>query len=181
MTFRQNPHSSNEVPKNFSEPGRIELVTAEATRAFGAQLGSTLRAGDVVILAGALGAGKTTLTQGIAQGMDVRGRVTSPTFTIARVHRARQAEQPDLVHVDAYRLFGESSAPGQSAADPWGELDALDLDTDLETSVVVAEWGAGLVEALTQRYLFVELDRESAVAHDPESHARILTWGWVES
>lgn len=100
----------------FEQPGSIELATADATREFGAQLGATLAAGDVVILSGGLGAGKTTLTQGIAKGMDVRGRVTSPTFTIARVHRARRADAPDLVHVDAYRLLGES------AADPWGEL-----------------------------------------------------------
>lgn len=156
----------------FEQPGSIELTTADATREFGAQLGATLGAGDVVILSGGLGAGKTTLTQGIAKGMDVRGRVTSPTFTIARVHRARRADAPDLVHVDAYRLLGEY------AADPWGELDALDLDTDLDTSVVVAEWGAGLVEALTRRYLLVELDRETLAAQDPESETRIITWRW---
>ena len=166
---------------DFASSGRRELATAEATREFGAQLGAILRAGEVVILSGALGAGKTTLTQGLAKGMDVRGRVTSPTFTIARVHRARESAQPDLVHVDAYRLLGDTAAPEHAPADPWGELDALDLDTDLETSVVVAEWGAGLVEALTQRYLLVELDRESAVAADPDSHARIVTWAWVEN
>ena len=180
----------------FEQPGSIELATADDTREFGAQLGATLTAGDVVILSGGLGAGKTTLTQGIAKGMDVRGRVTSPTFTIARVHRARRADAPDLVHVDAYRLLGESAhqtpdattdkpatgqpVPGESAADPWGELDALDLDTDLDTSVVVAEWGAGLVEALTRRYLLVELDRETFAAQDPESETRIITWHWAE-
>ena len=101
------------------------------------------------------------------------------------------------MHVDAYRLLGESahqpvsSATGSpvgqeldgstAAADPWGELDALDLDTDLETSVVVAEWGAGLVEALTRRYLLVELDRETAAVSDPDSETRIITWHWVEN
>ena len=124
----------------FEQPGSIELATADATREFGAQLGATLGAGDVVILSGGLGAGKTTLTQGIAKGMDVRGRVTSPTFTIARVHRARRADAPDLVHVD--------------------------------------EWGAGLVEALTRRYLLVELDRETLAEQDPESETRIITWRW---
>ena len=104
-------------------------------------LGNQLRAGDLVILSGSLGAGKTTLTKGIATGMGVTGRVTSPTFVIARVHRP----DPDsgrtvpLVHVDAYRLAGAV------------ELDDLDLDTDLDAAAVVIEWGEGVAEQLSER------------------------------
>src|SRR5699024_10075527 len=106
------------------------------TQAFGEELGRSLAFGDVVILDGPLGAGKTTLTQGIARGMQVKGRVTSPTFVIAREHRSL-VDGPALVHVDAYRLLGEGTG---NTADPLGELDALDLDTDLDNAVVVAEW-----------------------------------------
>lgn len=155
----------------FPSTGERVLATAEDMRAFGAELGAALAAGDVVILDGPLGAGKTTLTQGIAAGMGVRGRVTSPTFTIAREHRSTVGG-PDLVHVDAYRLFGEEgpaadesgasgnsgTASGTAALDA---LDSLDLDTDLQDCVVVAEWGAGLVEQLADSYLLVSIDREA--------------------
>lgn len=155
---------------SFPETGSRTFAVAEDTRSFGEDLGAALEAGDVVILSGPLGAGKTTFTQGIATGMQVRGRVTSPTFVIAREHRST-AGGPDLVHVDAYRLLGEGGS-----GDPVGELDALDLDTDLENAVVVAEWGGGLVEQLTERYLLVHIDRETAAAADPDSEARIFTW-----
>ncbi|WJZ04385.1 tRNA threonylcarbamoyladenosine biosynthesis protein TsaE [Corynebacterium freneyi] len=146
-------------------------------RAFGEELGATLVAGDLVILDGPLGAGKTTLTQGIAAGMNVRGRVTSPTFTIARHHRSLGGG-PDLVHVDAYRLFGEEGpdtgeAGGASSVgglDALDALDSLDLDTDLESCVVVAEWGAGLVEQLSDSLLLVSIDRSSA------DDVREVTW-----
>ena len=107
----------------------ITLDTAEATLDFGARLGNRLQAGDLVILSGSLGAGKTTLTKGIAVGMGVTGRVTSPTFVIARVHRPDTHSGPavPLVHVDAYRLSGAV------------ELDDLDLDTDLAAAAVVIE------------------------------------------
>src|SRR5699024_9153860 len=97
----------------FPSTGERVLATTEDMRAFGAELGASLAAGDVVILDGPLGAGKTTLTQGIASGMGVRGRVTSPTFTIAREHRSTVGG-PDLVHVDAYRLFGEEGPAADS-------------------------------------------------------------------
>lgn len=103
----------------------------EEMHALGAALGAQLRAGDLVILTGPLGAGKTTLSRGIGEGLSVRGPITSPTFVLARTHPAL-GDGPPLVHVDAYRL-------GDAA-----ELD--DLDLDFEGSVVVAEWGAGLVE-----------------------------------
>lgn len=143
----------------FTRPGRVQLVTAEDTRTFGQRLGAALDAGDVVILDGPLGAGKTTLTQGIAKGMGVTGRVTSPTFVIAREHPSA-CGGPSLIHMDAYRLLGESGG------DPVGELDALDLDTEAEDAVVVAEWGGGLVEQISERFLFVSIDRDSALAAD---------------
>lgn len=119
------------------------VPTSAAMRALGRRLAPVLRAGDLIILSGPLGAGKTTLTQGIADGLRVRGPVTSPTFVIARVHPplagARQGlaqPGPALVHADAYRLGSVL------------ELDDLDLDTDTDTSVTVVEWGEGLAEGL---------------------------------
>lgn len=153
---------------DFPQQGTRRAETAEDTRQFGRQLGAALEPGDVVILDGPLGAGKTTLTQGLADGLGVTGRVTSPTFVIAREHPSA-ADGPALIHVDAYRLVGESG-------DPVGELDSLDLDTGLDTAVVVAEWGGGLVEQIAERHLFVSLDRTTAVAADPDSQARIIAW-----
>ncbi|NMO02411.1 tRNA (adenosine(37)-N6)-threonylcarbamoyltransferase complex ATPase subunit type 1 TsaE [Gordonia sp. TBRC 11910] len=138
------------------------------TEAFGAALATTLRAGDVVILDGPLGAGKTALTRGIAAGLGVQGRVSSPTFIIARLHRPATAGCPGLVHVDAYRLT-DSAIPLDE------ELDALDLDTDLADSVVVVEWGEGVAERLVSRYLMIRLRRA------PESEVREVTWEWVDS
>ncbi|KQB84246.1 tRNA (adenosine(37)-N6)-threonylcarbamoyltransferase complex ATPase subunit type 1 TsaE [Corynebacterium oculi] len=155
----------------FPDRGSRRCEDAAETQRLGEQLGAALEAGDVVVLDGPLGAGKTTLTQGIARGMGVRGRVTSPTFVIAREHRDPQGG-PTLIHVDAYRLLGEGSA----AADPVGALDALDLDSELEEAVVVAEWGGGLVEQIAGEYLFIHLDRTTAVVEDPEAEARIISW-----
>lgn len=145
------------------DPGPIVLETDEDTRELGRRLGRQLRAGDLVLLTGQLGAGKTTLTQGLADGLGVRGPVTSPTFVIARVHPSLVGG-PDLVHVDAYRLFGEEGPAADSGGSGMAALDALDsldLDTDLEECVVVAEWGAGLVEQLSDTYLLVTIDREA--------------------
>jgi tRNA threonylcarbamoyladenosine biosynthesis protein TsaE len=127
----------------------IRLDTVEATLDLGVALGKQLRAGDLVILGGSLGAGKTTLTKGIATGMGVSGRVTSPTFVIARVHRQDPAgdRTVPLVHVDAYRLSGAL------------ELDDLDLDTDLDAAAVVIEWGEGVAEQLSSDRLTIELVR----------------------
>lgn len=122
------------------------LPTPDATLALGRSLGSLLRAGDLVILSGSLGAGKTALTKGIAAGMGVTGKVTSPTFVIARVHPAAPGGVA-LVHVDAYRLAGAV------------ELDDLDLDTDLTASAVVIEWGEGVAEQLSDIRLTVALQR----------------------
>jgi tRNA threonylcarbamoyladenosine biosynthesis protein TsaE len=129
----------------------VSLATAEQTRAFGMRLGRLLRAGDVLVLTGDLGAGKTTLTQGIAEGLGVRGPITSPTFVIARVHPSLVGG-PVLVHVDAYRLGSQL------------ELDDLDLDADLDESVTVVEWGAGLAEQLSAERLGITLTGEPARA-----------------
>lgn len=125
----------------------VELPAEQDTVAFGESLGKQLRAGDLVLLAGALGAGKTVLTRGIAAGLGVSGRVSSPTFVLARVHPGGECGVP-LVHVDAYRLGGDLA-----------QLDDLDLDTDLEASAVVVEWGEGSAERLSADYLVVRLER----------------------
>jgi tRNA threonylcarbamoyladenosine biosynthesis protein TsaE len=126
----------------------VRLRTAEETRAYGARLAAHLRPGDLVVLSGPLGAGKTTLVQGIAEGLKVRGPITSPTFVIARVHPSLQGG-PALVHVDAYRLGGDL------------EVDDLDLDASLEESVTVVEWGEGMVEGLSENRLELHIDRGS--------------------
>jgi tRNA threonylcarbamoyladenosine biosynthesis protein TsaE len=122
----------------------VELPTVEDTEALGADLGRQLKAGDLVVLSGPLGAGKTALARGIGAGLGVIGPITSPTFVIARVHRGPRVP---LVHVDAYRLRGLD------------EIDALDLDTDLADAVVVVEWGEGLVERLADEHLLIRLER----------------------
>lgn len=147
--------------------GSATLERPEDTAALGSRLGAELRAGDVVVLSGPLGAGKTVLAKGIAAVMDVDGPVTSPTFVLARVHPARAAGKPAMIHVDVYRLL---DTPG---ADLLAELDSLDLDTDLEDAVVVVEWGEGLVERLAERHLDIRLERVT------QSDVRIATWQWV--
>ena len=149
--------------------GTAELETTEDTIAFGARLGADLRAGDVVVLSGPLGAGKTVLAKGIAEAMDVDGPVTSPTFVLARVHRARREGAPAMIHVDMYRLLDDGRA---SLLD---ELDSLDLDTDLEDAVVVVEWGEGLAERLSDNHLDIRLER----ARDTE--VRTAVWRWSRS
>lgn len=143
------------------------LADAEATRTWGRELAAVLRAGDLVVLTGELGAGKTTLTQGIGVGLGVRGQVASPTFVIARVHPSL-GDGPALVHVDAYRL------------ESLDDVDALDLDESLEDSVTIVEWGSGLVESLAADRLEIVLDRprgagpagpDAAAADDDEDPA----------
>ncbi|WP_108832466.1 tRNA (adenosine(37)-N6)-threonylcarbamoyltransferase complex ATPase subunit type 1 TsaE [Actinomyces sp. Marseille-P3109] len=135
------PHISEAVPE-------ITVATGDAdeTRALGARLAPLLRAGDLVMLSGGLGAGKTTLAQGIGAALGVRGRVSSPTFIIARVHPSL-ADGPDLIHVDAYRITSLE------------EVDALDLDSTLEDSVTLVEWGEDKVEALSPDRLEIEVRR----------------------
>jgi tRNA threonylcarbamoyladenosine biosynthesis protein TsaE len=146
--------------------GTAELRNAEDTKALGAELGRQLHAGDVVVLSGPLGAGKTVLAKGIAEAMDVDGPVTSPTFVLARLHRARRPGSPALVHVDIYRLLDHAGA------DLLGELDSLDLDTDLDDAVVIVEWGEGIVERLSQRHLDIRLERAA------DTDVRTAIWRW---
>src|SRR6266702_694770 len=129
---------------------RLAVPGAAQMRLLGARLAGLLGPGDLVVLAGALGAGKTTLVQGIGDGLGVRGPVTSPTFMIARIHPALRGG-PDLVHADAYRL----ARPAES--------DDLDLDAVLDHSVTVVEWGGGLAEGLAADRLEVTIDRPGAV------------------
>lgn len=125
---------------------RVDVPDADAMRALGRRLAEVLRAGDLVLLTGPLGAGKTTLASGIGAGLDVEGRVTSPTFVLAREHPPR-GDGPTLVHVDAYRLDGRL------------ELETLDLESALDASVTLVEWGTGLVEDLVTDRLEVLLAR----------------------
>jgi tRNA threonylcarbamoyladenosine biosynthesis protein TsaE len=140
-------------------------------RTLGRRLSSVLRAGDLVVLSGPLGAGKTTLTQGIGAGLGVRGSVTSPTFVIARVHPSLSSG-PDLVHADAYRLGSRA------------EVDDLDLERDLATAVTVVEWGEGLVEDLAPSFLSVGIRAEQAAVSEEEAEdadvrrsVRVQGWG----
>jgi tRNA threonylcarbamoyladenosine biosynthesis protein TsaE len=145
--------------------GPVALADPDAMRDFGVQLARMLRAGDLVLLDGPLGAGKTTLTQGIAAGLKVRGPINSPTFVIARVHPSL-TDGPALVHVDAYRLGGTF------------EVDDLDLDTSVEASVTVVEWGTGRVEMLSSDRLEVSITRGSSdQADDDVRHVTVLGIG----
>ncbi|CAN5491868.1 tRNA (adenosine(37)-N6)-threonylcarbamoyltransferase complex ATPase subunit type 1 TsaE [soil metagenome] len=146
----------------------LAAAGAEDTRAFAERLAGLLRAGDLLILSGDLGAGKTTFTQGLGAGLRVRGSVTSPTFVIARVHPSL-VEGPALVHVDAYRLHGGL------------ELDDLDLDTSLEEAVTVVEWGSGVAEGLAEDRLEVELLRAHGDTDDETRTVRVTAHGprWV--
>ena len=133
-----------------------DVPDADAMRELGAHLAEELRGGDLVVLSGELGAGKTTFTQGVGAGLEVRGDVTSPTFVIARVHPSL-VSGPALVHVDAYRLGGID------------ELDDLDLDASLEESVTVVEWGTGVAEGLADSRLEVRIERAVGLADSGEA------------
>jgi tRNA threonylcarbamoyladenosine biosynthesis protein TsaE len=136
-------------PGELAVPVRQHLADLAATRALGARLGSALRAGDLVVLTGPLGAGKTSLTQGLGRALGVRGAITSPTFVLSRTHGGPLP----LVHVDAYRLREAGARL---------DLDDLDLEAALEDAVVVVEWGEGLADGLTDAWVHVRLDRATA-------------------
>lgn len=125
----------------------LNIITSNAaeTKALGKKLGALLKAGDCVLLAGELGAGKTTFTQGLASALKIKGDVTSPTFVIAREHKSL-ADGPNLVHVDAYRL------------NTLAEISQLDLVTDIETAILVVEWGKGLVNDLVAEPIQITID-----------------------
>jgi tRNA threonylcarbamoyladenosine biosynthesis protein TsaE len=144
-------------PNEPAFPPAVTCVPTDADmRDLGRRLAAGLRAGDLLILAGPLGAGKTTLVQGIGAGLGVRGPITSPTFVIARVHPVLDGPGPALVHADAYRLGSIS------------EVDDLDLDTDVASAVTVVEWGSGLAESLAEDRL------EISIEPDPDSDARTV-------
>lgn len=136
-------------------------------RDLGAQLGALLRAGDLVVLDGPLGAGKTTLTQGIAEGLQVRGPITSPTFVIARTHPSLVGG-PALVHVDAYRIGS------------WDELDDLGFAFDVADSVIVAEWAVDRMDDITDNRLVVHIVRNEDDVRDVRIEAHGARWGGVD-
>ena len=125
------------------------FASEEETMAFARSLAAVLAAGDLILLHGELGAGKTTFTRGLAAGLNVRGVVASPTFIIAREHQPL-SDGPGLIHVDAYRL------------DSLADLDSLDLDSSLSDSVTVIEWGAGKAEVLSEDRLEIEILRPTS-------------------
>ncbi|UAJ78713.1 tRNA (adenosine(37)-N6)-threonylcarbamoyltransferase complex ATPase subunit type 1 TsaE [Leifsonia sp. ZF2019] len=143
--------------RGFHPPVERIVETSEGMHALGIELAGMLRPGDLLVLSGPLGAGKTTLTRGIGDGLGVRGPVTSPTFVLARTHPSLVGGPP-LVHVDAYRL---SSA-----------LELDDLDIDYARSVVVVEWGRGMLEGVAESWLEVAIERPTGAgassAHDDE-------------
>jgi tRNA threonylcarbamoyladenosine biosynthesis protein TsaE len=143
------------------EPLPLRLPTVADTEALGRRLAGLLRAGDLVVLSGPLGAGKTALVRGLAAGLGVRGTVTSPTFVLARLHRG----QVPLLHVDAYRLR-EAGATSLDA------LEDLDLDAALDDGVTAVEWGEGLVEGLSDARLEVRLERAAGDGQAGEDEVR---------
>jgi tRNA threonylcarbamoyladenosine biosynthesis protein TsaE len=154
---KKRPGPAGHEPPGQAAPDvdeRADVPTAAGMRALGERLAGLLQAGDLVVLSGSLGSGKTTLTQGIGAGLGVRGPVTSPTFVIARQHPSLRGG-PGLVHADAYRLGSRA------------EVDDLDLDTDVATSVTVVEWGEGLVEDLAPGYLQIVISAKPATGPGP--------------
>src|SRR3954447_464877 len=138
---------------------RLQVPDAEAMRAWGAELAAMLEPGDLVLLTGPLGAGKTTLAQGIGAGLGVNGPVVSPTFVIARVYRGGRLP---MVHVDAYRLGGVD------------EVDDLDLDASVTESVTVVEWGEGLVESLADNRVEVRIGRPVGIDEQDADDTRTV-------
>ena len=143
-------------------PVELELRSADEARALGLAMAPLCRPGDVVIMTGELGAGKTTLTQGLGAGLQVRGDVTSPTFVISRVHPSLVGG-PALVHVDAYRLGDEA------------ELDDIDIDAYVDEAVTVVEWGEGIAEALSGERLRVHLARARGAELESGDDPRTVT------
>jgi tRNA threonylcarbamoyladenosine biosynthesis protein TsaE len=151
------------APRNPADSGAFEITVTspDQMRELGRRLAGLLRAGDLVMLSGELGAGKTTLARGLGEGLDVRGAVTSPTFVIARVHPSL-GDGPPLVHVDAYRLSGGLD-----------EMEDLDLDVSLPESVIVVEWGEGKVEELTDERLQILIHRAVGDTVDEVRHVTV--------
>jgi tRNA threonylcarbamoyladenosine biosynthesis protein TsaE len=156
--------------REHARPVPVLLEDASATRRLGARVAAGVRAGDLLVLSGPLGAGKTTFTQGLGEAIGARGRVSSPTFVLARAHRGPLP----LVHVDAYRLR-EALGPGSDGSaglDLDAALEDLDLDAALEDAVTVVEWGEGLVEHLADARLEVRLERPPGGGQAGEADVR---------
>jgi tRNA threonylcarbamoyladenosine biosynthesis protein TsaE len=126
---------------------KLQINSAEQMIELGKKLAQNFHTGDLVVLDGPVGAGKTTLTKGIAIGLDIKDAITSPTFVIARVH-SNDSAKPDLVHVDAYRLSNIA------------EVDSLDLESSMDNAVTVVEWGSGLIEGLTDESWLIKIVRD---------------------
>ncbi|MEU0222815.1 tRNA (adenosine(37)-N6)-threonylcarbamoyltransferase complex ATPase subunit type 1 TsaE [Streptomyces sp. NPDC006284] len=157
--------SGSPAPAPAAPDVEITVTSPEQMRDLGRRLAAVLRAGDLLMLSGELGAGKTTLTRGLGEGMGVRGAVTSPTFVIARVHPSL-GDGPPLVHVDAYRLSGGLD-----------EMEDLDLDVSLSDSVIVVEWGEGKVEELTEDRLQLRIERAVGDTTDEVRHVTLTGVG----
>lgn len=168
MGYGEVDHDGTLITMAKELPFTVHTVDADQTRAVGERLAHVVRAADVLILSGDLGAGKTTFTQGLGAGLGVRGDITSPTFVIARVHPTL-ADGPALVHVDAYRL-------GESA-----ELDDLDLDTSLDDSVTVVEWGSGIAEGLADERLEIRIKRSRDDSDERALAFKPIGARWVDS
>jgi tRNA threonylcarbamoyladenosine biosynthesis protein TsaE len=148
----------------------VKIAGSEAMRALGVRLAEVLRVGDLVIASGPLGAGKTTLAQGLGTALAVEGKVTSPTFVIARHHKGAIP----LIHVDAYRLRPE----GGSAVDPIRALEDLDLESEMAKSVTLIEWGEQIADWINDSYLSVSIE----IISDEEREVLITGHGprWSE-
>ena len=148
------------------ELANLVISDSDAMHQLGLNLASKLQAGDIVVLTGPLGAGKTTLSRGIGEGLHAVGTVSSPTFVIARTHRLENTDTA-LVHVDAYRL-------GSPA-----ELD--DLDIDFANSITLVEWGRGFTDGISSSWLEIEIERDHTGASEER---RVLVTGsgprWAE-
>jgi tRNA threonylcarbamoyl adenosine modification protein YjeE len=150
---------------NIAVPSETVIETAESMHALGVELASIVGPGDLIVLSGPLGAGKTTLTRGLGEGLAVRGPVTSPTFVLARTHPSLVGGSP-LVHVDAYRL---SSA-----------LELDDLDIDFSRSVVVVEWGSGMLDGVAESWLEVDIARPTGAVAAEASPDEGDGGGWKD-
>lgn len=157
--------ATSHTPAADGAAARLTVNSPEQMKELGRRLAKLLRAGDLVLLNGELGAGKTTLARGLGEGLGVRGAVTSPTFVIARVHPPL-GDGPPLVHVDAYRLGGGLE-----------EMEDLDLDVSLPESVVVVEWGESRVEELTEDRLHVAVHRAVGDTSDEVRHVSLTGIG----